>query len=532
MGPKRKAATKKKAAGGPAAKKNKKEESTAQQAIKALQAADKKSDKKAKFRKVDANCHVADFSEVVDDYDCMLNQTNIGHNNNKFYVIQVLLDDEGSYYCWNRWGRVGETGASALKGPFDDLQKAVSDFEKKFKDKTKNAWKDRESFSPVKGKYTLIEVEEVEDEEEVEVNKQYYMSKDMTNVKPCSLDEPTQNLLKLILSTDMFKSAMADFNIDLKKMPLGKLSKAQIAKGYECLEEIEDILNKTKKGNLTELSSRFYTLIPHDFGRQRPPVIGDLATVQSKYDMLAVLGDIEIAQELEKEKAKKQMNATEVIHPLDIDYSLLKCKLEHLSPGSKEFKLIEKYTNNTKDTYDNCKIIDVFKVDREGERERFATHNSLKNRKLLWHGTNVAVVAAILKTGLRIMPHSGGRVGRGIYFASEQGKSSGYVSSTDNNIGIMFLNEVALGKEHYITRDNCSLVKAPNGKDCVIAKGQTEPDPKQDTSLKMEGFDVVIPQGKPVKQSTYKSSHFSESEYLVYKESQARIRYLLKMKMC
>ena len=50
----------------------------------------------------------------------------------------------------------------------------------------------------------------------------------------------------------------------------------------------------------------------------------------------------------------------------------------------------------------------------------------MDNRKLLWHGTNVAVVAAILKGGLRIMPHSGGRVGSGIYFASENSKSAGY----------------------------------------------------------------------------------------------------------
>ena len=52
------------------------------------------------------------------------------------------------------------------------------------------------------------------------------------------------------------------------------------------------------------------------------------------------------------------------------------------------------------------------------------------NRKLLWHGTSVAVVAAILKSGLRIMPHSGGRVGAGIYFASENGKSAGYGINT------------------------------------------------------------------------------------------------------
>jgi len=58
--------------------------------------------------------------------------------------------------------------------------------------------------------------------------------------------------------------------------------------------------------------------------------------------------------------------------------------------------------------------------------ERFSANKNVEHRKLLWHGTNVAVVAAILKGGLRIMPHSGGRVGKGLYFASENGKSAGY----------------------------------------------------------------------------------------------------------
>lgn len=44
-------------------------------------------------------------SQVHEDYDCTLNQTNIGNNNNKFYVIQ-LLEEGGHFFCWNRWGRV------------------------------------------------------------------------------------------------------------------------------------------------------------------------------------------------------------------------------------------------------------------------------------------------------------------------------------------------------------------------------------------------------------------------------------------
>lgn len=55
--------------------------------------------------------------------------------------------------------------------------------------------------------------------------------------------------------------------------------------------------------------------------------------------------------------------------------------------------------------------------------DRFQAHSKLGNRKLLWHGTNVAVVAAILTSGLRITPHSGGRFGKGIYFTSENSKS-------------------------------------------------------------------------------------------------------------
>lgn len=77
---------------------------------------------------------------------------------------------------------------------------------------------------------------------------------------------------------------------------------------------------------------------------------------------------------------------------------------------------------NTKPGYGDMKLYDVWSVDREGEAARFKAHDNVANRKLLWHGTNVAVVAAIVKSGLRIMPHSGGRVGKGIYLASENAK--------------------------------------------------------------------------------------------------------------
>lgn len=76
---------------------------------------------------------------------------------------------------------------------------------------------------------------------------------------------------------------------DIKKMPLGKLSKVQIAKGFEVLEEIEAALNQKKRNTpLEELSSKFFTTVPHNFGRNRPPTIDNKEIVEKKKEMLLV----------------------------------------------------------------------------------------------------------------------------------------------------------------------------------------------------------------------------------------------------
>ncbi|XP_053152140.1 protein mono-ADP-ribosyltransferase PARP3 isoform X1 [Hemicordylus capensis] len=489
--------------------------------------------------KIDSACQLSniDGAKIHEDYDCMLNQTNIGYNNNKFYIIQ-LIEQNGSYSCWNRWGRVGETGQSKLSS-FPSLEAAKKDFEKKFRDKTKNSWADRENFVAHDGKYTLIEVQHGDEEESevtVKVDTVDGVKLSKQRVRPCTLNKATQDLVSLIFSNDMFKEAMQTMNIDVKKMPLGKLSKQQIAKGFEALEAIEAALQKPRPSQkqLQELSSRFYTIIPHNFGRTRPPSIDTQEVVQAKKDMLLVLADIELAQSLQAQKKKEEeeeeeMEVEEVPHPLDKDYGLLKCELTLVDPSSEDYKLIVTYVKKTGGTYRELQVLNVWKVNRESEGSRFKIHDHLENRRLLWHGTNVAVIAAILKSGLRIMPHSGGRVGKGLYFASENSKSAGYVGTTSTRVGIMFLNEVALGKEYRITRDDPSLRKPPDGYDSVVACGVTEPDPAYDKELILEGKTVLVSQGKPISMTKYRDSSFSQSEYLIYQESQCRIRYLVEL---
>lgn len=56
-------------------------------------------------------------------------------------------------------------------------------------------------------------------------------------------------------------------------------------------------------------------------------------------------------------------------------------------------------------------------------------------------------------------------------------------------------------------------------------------DPSEDIFITLDGKEVAVPQGKPIDQPQFSNSHFSNSEYLIYKESQCRIRYLLELNM-
>uniref|UniRef100_G1PAB3 Poly [ADP-ribose] polymerase n=1 Tax=Myotis lucifugus TaxID=59463 RepID=G1PAB3_MYOLU len=400
--------------------------------------------------RVDPSCPLSHKpgAQVHEDYDCTLNQTNIGNNNNKFYIIQ-LLEDGGRFACWNRWGRVGEVGQSKLSY-FPSLEDAKKDFEKKFKDKTKNSWAEREHFVAQPGKYTLIEVQGEEEAQEAVVKV---------------------------------------------KWPPGKLLRCQ-------LQLLDPEAPEYKVGWASRSSRANRGTVPLPTGHGPLP----LAFLPMSLEALRAppLGD--------------QSGFTRTSGPW------------HPTPALPQ--VIHTYLKQTGGSYRSPVLRHAWKVNRDGEGDRFQAHSTLGNRRLLWHGTNVAVVAAILTSGLRIMPHSGGRVGKGIYFASENSKSACYVTTMScgaHHIAYMFLGEVALGREHHITADDNSLKQPPPGFDSVVARGHTEPDPTQDTELELDGRRVAVPQGQPKPCPEFSHSSFSQSEYLIYQESQCRLRYLLEV---
>ena len=49
----------------------------------------------------------------------------------------------------------------------------------------------------------------------------------------------------MVFDIERMKSAMLEFEIDLSKMPLGKLSKKQIETAYKILTEVQDMIRNT-----------------------------------------------------------------------------------------------------------------------------------------------------------------------------------------------------------------------------------------------------------------------------------------------
>lgn len=161
------------------------------------------------------------YSEGNEVYDVMLNQTNLQFNNNKYYLIQLLEDDaQRNFSVWMRWGRVGKMGQHSLVACSGDLSKAKEIFQKKFFDKTKNNWEDREKFEKVPGKYDMLQMDYAANTQGEDETKKEEALK--SSLKPESrLDIRVQELIQLICNVQAMEETMIEMKYDTKKAPLG-----------------------------------------------------------------------------------------------------------------------------------------------------------------------------------------------------------------------------------------------------------------------------------------------------------------------
>ncbi|RUS87948.1 hypothetical protein EGW08_004303 [Elysia chlorotica] len=480
---------------------------------------------------VDDQCPLVGKASVFEAgkvvWDCMLNQTNIANNNNKYYLIQLLQQDTSkTFYVWLRWGRVGYNGQTNLINCSSNLDNAKSTFAKKFKDKTGNDWSMKNKFQKIPGKYDLLIMDYNTESQEDQVDAPIPDTDPQDIAIPDSkLDKRLQDLVQLICDIKSMEDAVVEMKYDAKKAPLGKLTKTQIKAGYEALKNIETLIKKKDMGrNLSDACSEFYTRIPHEFGMQTPPLIRTPQMVKEKISLLEALEDIEIAIKMLKGGDMSE-------NPVDRHYHQLHCSLNPLDHSTDDFKLIDRYLQDTHaDTHKQYKmeLLELFDCDREGEKASFVDHG---NRMLLWHGSRLTNWAGIIGQGLRIAPPeapvTGYMFGKGVYFADMSSKSANYCFATKTkNTGLLLLCDVSLGNINTKMAADYSADKLPNGKHSVQGLGRVGPDPA--TFIKTSDG-VTVPVGKS-KDTGIANLSLNYNEFIVYNTNQIRMKYLLKVK--
>ena len=469
-------------------------------------------------------------------YSSTLNQTYIKYNNNKFYILQILEHDNGNeYLVYTRYGRIGNLGVTNTS-LFTSSLSAICFFEKTFKSKTGNNWDARDNFIKKTGKYFMShidygedcedekkdneqEIEEVKNKNDEEVEKKEIESQ---------LDKRIQEFIQLISNISIINCTMKEFNIDLRKMPLGKISKKQIQEGYEILKKIAKCLEDNNFTDLEDLTSNFYTLIPSSFGRQKPPIINSEEQIKKYTDMLGILIDLEVAGSI---LSKKNSNSDHNCHPIDRIYRDIKIDLTPLllDNNGEEYIMIKKYIENTIGSTHNhyqLELLDILKVYRKEEGERFIDYG---NKRLLFHGSRVANFVGILSQGLRVNSNAvktGSMFGPGLYFSDCVTKSANYCfTDRKNNVGIILLCEVSLGNMYEKT--SCEFVTwLPNDK-FQSTWGMGGSGPNQDDFHKLEN-DVIVPYGKLNKNNSYYGLLYNE--YIVYQREQVKIKYAVKLR--
>ncbi|ODN00096.1 Poly [ADP-ribose] polymerase [Orchesella cincta] len=213
-------------------------------------------------------------------YNCVMNLTSVEDGKNSFYKIQVIESDGSpkSYHVFRAWGRIGTTIGGHQTDPQGCQEDAIDLFCEKYKEKTGNVWGTK--FVKKPGCYIVLDIDYGQSEQE---QKQLIPS-----LENSRLPLPVQSLISLIFDVNIMKQTLMEFELDMEKMPLGKISRKQLLEAYSVLTDSLNLRGKETddrklKRLITDVSNRFYTLIPHNFGTRMPPLLDNDALLKASY---------------------------------------------------------------------------------------------------------------------------------------------------------------------------------------------------------------------------------------------------------
>ncbi|XP_063952648.1 protein mono-ADP-ribosyltransferase PARP3-like [Lytechinus pictus] len=497
---------------------------------------------------------------VYEDFDCTLVRTDLGKELvNEFYILQIIYEED---LCsvWTRTGKIGEVGKYNNENFGLRLGEAIDYFESKYNELTGYTRSDTKGGNSLpspgscSGKYTPVQFK-YDDEIQLKENlgKLHNILSDdgAAKMTKTTLIQPTLDLVQLIFTEDQLykkltrfdlyegNERMKKFEIGLKGVeyiPLGIPTNTQLIKGLSLLKEIGDhIIHHATTEQHRQLSSDFYRTVPCLIEHVERAVIDDTGKVKQLRDVILVLGGVTNC--LKTVDDAKENKGGIIPHPLDAHHKdVVKCKIEHLSDTSDEYKMILKnieMTRNGSCEWDGKEtLLNIWKVDREPELTSFAAHEDLGNRRLLWRACRrLYEFPYILKEGYTISQRRdrfASHAGWGLYFRpcfDEAAKHVDVENRVDNN-AVLFLMEVALGNSEETDEYDRDVTYLEEEYDSLTARGRQEPDLSQDVVLKLDGNDVTFSLGAPIAQEKYSEAEFNFTKYVLFTKSQYRIRYV------
>lgn len=486
-------------------------------------------DSECKLPNVELVCH----PKTQKPYSCTLCFASVQNNSNKFYIIQYLkqmctTDVSTKYHIFVKYGRVGEKGKTSIK-TFEekDKYKATALFQKKFFTQTGNQWDSivkPENFKSKPNKYDLVEFEDIliEQEETIGTN---------LNGQDVTLSSQVTDFIHEISDKNLHMTTISSFNVDMNKLPLGKISSKQIEKAQGILSKLNDIISDEcdteldKGSDLLSLSDQFWRIVPYSCGRNRPPIIKTKSQIQHFADLLEVIQNTEIAGKI----TRRFNNIFDIYTHMGITMSLVD------NEDEKDMLSRQIYGTHAPTHNYGIKILECLRVSKNIPETHNEYFKNIPNHKLLMHGSRKANFMGILSSGLRLpLPgqvSNGSVLGKGIYFADVSTKSFNYCGIIGIDIGYLLICEVALGNNSDIRESPCfdNKLAADQTSRIALGKSYLHDNTFKTYSTEDKYLENVQISNGPLSARENSKSSFLYNEYVIFDTRQYQFRYIVKI---
>jgi hypothetical protein len=431
-------------------------------------------------------------------YSCSLTMIDIETNTNRCFVMQILDRNHEAYFFYTRSGRIGTFSNQNIECSLE-VKPFIEKFCAVFAEKTGRAWCDRNTTYDIKpgfynyvgGNVTETSIDDEEDKIEADIT----------------------NLLSYLYDRQHYYNMAKNYDLDVGRFPLGSIKIDQLFIAEKILDDLVKCYNNDPP-QTRDLSNKFYALIPTS--KRKLTSIDNLEEISKLQQLLSSLKDICCVIDGLSLSSRKKLNS-------------LNSRINRIAKGTTSWNLLETFLCNKGKHNMMYRLNDAYSVERFPEDISYLPWEQYNNRYLLFHGTQPANLVSIITHGLSINPSSavkitGAMFGNGIYFADVASKSLQYCGNDD--VVPLLVCEVALG----------NMLKAKKGKDYNVQTLTAGYDSVKGlgkhclSELKSLDDGVIMPSGKLIKSDVVDGS-LIYNEYIVYRQSQVRLRYLLLIKM-